>query len=273
MVFAMYRLAQNVGTTVAPLIGVMLAAVSFPLLFWTEACAAAGCALIGWRALGGEAAQPRSSPAGAAPRPPYRAMLRDVRFMLFLLGMLLYAAVYIEYVAVVPLAVRAAGWSMSLYGVLLAVNGLIVISCELLVTTKVRHWPRRVTVFGGMALVAAGMTAYAIPLGPAGFITATVIWSAGEILGTPTLVASPVQAAGDSRLVSSYVGASQVAFGIGSALGPVAGVALWNGIRGGAWLVFGIAGLLAATVATAGIPRADRDRQESTREAGGDNDP
>ncbi|MDX6354384.1 MAG: hypothetical protein QOF98_1287, partial [Streptomyces sp.] len=51
MVFAMYRLATNVGATVAPLLGAALLTGSYGFLFWSEAAAALGCALIGAFAL------------------------------------------------------------------------------------------------------------------------------------------------------------------------------------------------------------------------------
>src|SRR5205814_10015726 len=46
MIFAMYRLALNLGATAAPVIGAALASVSYNLLFWSEAAAALGYAVI-----------------------------------------------------------------------------------------------------------------------------------------------------------------------------------------------------------------------------------
>src|SRR5262249_37993393 len=61
MIFAVYRLALNLGTTAAPLIGAGLVAVSYNLLFWAEAAAALGYAAIALLAL------PRPAPAAAGP--------------------------------------------------------------------------------------------------------------------------------------------------------------------------------------------------------------
>ena len=59
MIFAMYRLAYNLGNTTAPLIGAALVAVSYNLLFWGEAAAALGYGVIAAIAL------PRHRPATA----------------------------------------------------------------------------------------------------------------------------------------------------------------------------------------------------------------
>ncbi|MFC5187223.1 MFS transporter [Actinomadura harenae] len=252
MVFAMYRLAQNLGTTAAPLLGAALVAASYPLLFWVEAAAALACAAITWWAL--PADPPTATRATVQPGigGGYLVMVRDVRFTGFLLGMLVYAAVYVQYVSVLPLAVQAAGWSTNVYAALISVNGAMVITCELWVTRRVQHWGRRAAALCGIALVSAGLACYALPLGIAGLVLATVVWSLGETVCSPTMVAYPARAA-QPDLVGRYLGASQAVFGVGTALGPTIGVLLWEGIGSGSWPVFGIAGLLAAAGVVLGM--------------------
>ncbi|MFE2307037.1 MFS transporter, partial [Streptomyces sp. NPDC059411] len=114
MVFAMYRLATNLGTTAAPLIGAALVAHSYTLLFWAEAAAALGVAVLGSRLLPGD--RPGSAaagPAGAKADPEagaeagpggYRAVLGDRNFVLFLLAILGFSAVYTQYLSSGPRA-------------------------------------------------------------------------------------------------------------------------------------------------------------------------
>src|SRR6266540_872214 len=171
MIFAMYRLALNLGTTAAPLIGAALVAVSYNLLFWGEAVAALAYAAIALVALPARA--PATEPAadaeqadraadaagdaagsaagdavgdavgdseggagrpdpGAAGRGGYRAVLADRRYTLYLLAMLVNATVYVQYLATLPLAVRGAGLAIGVYSAMIALNGFIVITCELL---------------------------------------------------------------------------------------------------------------------------------------------
>ncbi|WP_225987226.1 MFS transporter [Streptomyces spectabilis] len=258
MAFALYRMAQNLGTTAAPLLGALLAAVSYHVLFWGEAIAALMCAAICQRTL--PADPPRAAQTSHHPssRGGYLAVLRDLRYLAFLVGMLAYSAVYIQYVSVLPLAVHDAGWPTMVYGIMVALNGIMVITCELAVTRKVQHWPRRLGAACGVVLVAAGLAAYSLPLGVVCFALATVVWSLGEVVGSPTMVAYPVQAA-SAELTGRYLGASQAMFGVGTAVGPMVGVALWQGMQGAAWLVFAGIALVAAAAITAGM-RGDRIR-------------
>ncbi|GGZ55467.1 MFS transporter [Streptomyces subrutilus] len=267
MVFAMYRLATNLGTTAAPLIGAALVAHSYALLFWAEAAAALGVAVLGGRLLPrdrpGPAAADRAGTAtaagtGAKAGPGgYRAVLADRSFVLFLLAILGFSAVYTQYLSTLPLAVRERGLDIFVYGVLVAVNGLIVIVCELVVTRTVQRWPARIATIAGILAVGVGLAAYALPWGVAGLVAATVVWSVGEIIGSPTMTAYPALAAAPENR-GRYLGASQAMFGVGSAVGPAAGVAAWALMGDAVWLACGALAALAALAAFLGMPASPK---------------
>lgn len=263
MVFAMYRLATNIGTTAAPLIGAALVAHSYTLLFWAEAAAALGVAVLGVRLLPRDRpgptadADPAGAQAGTAGPGGYRAVLGDRSFVLFLLAILGFSAVYTQYLSTLPLAVRERGLDIFVYGVLVAVNGLIVIMCELVVTRKVQRWPARIATITGILAVGGGLAAYALPWGVAGLVAATVVWSVGEIIGSPTMTAYPALAAAPEHR-SRYLGASQAMFGVGSAVGPAAGVAAWTLMGDAVWLACGALAALAALAAFIGMPAAPK---------------
>lgn len=264
MIFAMYRLALNLGTTAAPLIGIALVSVSYNLLFWGEAATALAYALIAMVALpgrsgalpgpaaGGPAAGGLGRAGPATVRPSYLAVLGDRRFVLFLFAMLVNATVYVQYLVTLPLAVRAAGLAITVYAVLVALNGLIVITCELLVTTVVQRWPARIVVAIGFALLGGGLASYALPWGVTAFVLGTLIWSLAEIVGGPTMFAYPAQAA-PGPLRGRYLGATHAMYGLGSAIGPVLGVAVWDAAGTGLWLACGAVALLALLAAVFGI--------------------
>lgn len=136
MVFAMSRLALNLGTTAAPLLGAALVAVSYDLLFWCEALAAVAFAVLALAALGSRSGQSRTAtsqgPTRAAPdgaTPPdgiqlspdaarevpenrsggYLALLRDRRFVAYLVVVLVNAVVYSQYLSTLPLTIRDRG--------------------------------------------------------------------------------------------------------------------------------------------------------------------
>jgi MFS family permease len=241
MVTAMYRLCLNLGTTVAPLIGVALASVSYNLLFWGEALAAGVYSVIALTALprstgaapaGTDGTAPAENTAAESgtvqrPRSGYRALLNDRRYLAFLLAFLLLSVVYGQYTAVLPLAVIHAGLSTWWYGSIITLNAVVVVTCEVAATRFVQTWPIRLTQMSGFALLAIGYGVYAIDMIPVFLVLGTLIWTLSEIVGAPTVWAYPGVVAPE-HLRGRYFGAMQSMYGLGSTLGPVLGVTLFD---------------------------------------------
>jgi MFS family permease len=251
MIFAMYRLAYNLGSTPAPLIGAALVTVSYDLLFWGEAAAALGYAAVAAVALPKRrrvAAGDEPAEAAAGGRGGYLAVLADRRYVLFLLALVINAIVYVQYLSTLPVAMRAAGLSTGWFSLMVALNGTVVITCELLVTKVVQRWPMRIVVAVGFVLLGGGMACYALPLGLAAFVVGTLVWSLAEIVAGPTIFAYPAVASPD-RLRGRYLGAANAMFGIGSAAGAVLGLAVWDRVGEAVWWLCAavcLIGLLAA---------------------------
>ncbi|WP_328915064.1 MULTISPECIES: MFS transporter [unclassified Streptomyces] len=255
MVFAMYRLALNLGTTAAPLLGALLLSVSYNLLFYGEAVAALGYAVVALFALPPRPAATGSpDPAAGAAKSSggYLKVLADRRYAAYLLAMLLNAAVYIQYLSTLPLAMRDAHLSTVWYGAVVALNGAVVICFELLMTKVVQHWRMRTVLTVGFVLLGSGMALYALPGGPAVFVVGTLLWTLAEIVEGPTMFAYPGMA-GPPESSGRYIGAAHAMFGIGSAVGPAAGVLLWSGMGQAAWVLIGATSVLALVPAWYGI--------------------
>ncbi|WP_079154052.1 MFS transporter [Streptomyces subrutilus] len=269
MIFAMVRLAINLGTTAAPLLGAALVQVSWDFLFWGEAVAILVFATVAGvtlpRAPGGsgenEAAGAAEPGTAAGRKPSYLAVLSDGRYVLFLLAMFASSLIYIQYVSTLPLTVKHLGLGTGVYAAMVALNGALVITCELLVAKVVQRWPARIAVIAGVALTGIGMSLYALPWGIAALVIATLVWSLGEIIGYPTLFFAYPAQAGPPELRGRYLGASNSLYGLGTAVGPFLGVMLWNRFGDGLWLGCGAVGLLAVGAAWLGVrptPAADR---------------
>ena len=54
-----------------------------------------------------------------------------------------------QYLAILPLSVRADGLAVAVYGSLVALNGLLVITCELPLTTVTQRWAARTAAMVG----------------------------------------------------------------------------------------------------------------------------
>jgi MFS family permease len=270
MVFAMSRLALNLGTTAAPLLGAALLSFSYNLLFWGEALAALSYAAITLLLVpppkGAAAADtPRPQAGDHAARAGYLAVLADRRYAMYLVAMLVNAAVYMQYVSTLPLAIQAAGLEPIWYSVMVSLNGFIVITCELLMTKVVSRWPARRVITVGFTLLGTGLACYALPGGAPIFVAGTLLWTLAEIIEGPTMFAYPAQA-GPPHLRGRYIGAAHGMFGLGSALGPVLGVAFWSEVGNAIWIICGTASVLALLPGLYGInPRLARDQATDER--------
>ena len=252
MAFAIYRMVLNVGAVVGPLAAAGLVRLSWDLLFWADGLTALACAAIAWRNLPAPARRCRSAngrETGPSSASAYLGLLRDGRFGLYLLAMFASALIYMQYYSVLPLKIRAESYSSVVYSAVLAVSGVLVVTCELLVTRRVQTWPPAYAGVGGILLLALGLTAYGPRGGLALLFGATVVGVLGQIVAGPTMFAHPSRVApGAAR--GRYTGASHAAFGLGSAAGPFFGVLLWNGIGAGVWALCGLVGVLAAVAAS-----------------------
>jgi hypothetical protein len=250
MTFALYRWVLNLGTTAAPLVAALLIAHSYDLLFWVEAATAAGFAVIAATAL------PRRSPRPAGPaggrRAGYREVLEDRRFLVYLAALLVNAVVYIQYVCTLPLMLHDHGAPTLWFSLVGALNGFVVVTCELPATRVVQTWSARRAAMAGFALLGLGLSLYSAPLGLAVLLAGTGLWSLAEIVGGPTMFAYPGLVA-PGHLRGRYIALTQLTFSLGVAAGPVLGAYAYHLVGDAVWLCFGVASLAGLFLAKAGI--------------------
>ena len=234
MILALYRFAVNVGSAAAPLIGVVLYNLNhqqYTVAFWVQAVVALAYGVLAFAVL------PRRRPRVDVPADDvpamtgavggYLAVLRDRKFVLYLIAVFFYTAVYMQYLSTLPLDIQASGLSLFWYTVVVSLNGLLVIAFELPLTKFAQRWPRRRTVCLAFTLVGMGMAVYGLPLAPVVIVIGTIIWTCGEMVGAPSVFAYPALA-GPVHLKTYYIGSFQFVFGLATAVGMSAGVALFG---------------------------------------------
>ncbi|WP_167545462.1 MFS transporter [Amycolatopsis rubida] len=274
MVFAAYRLAYNVGTVAGPLLGALLITYSYEAMFYCNAIALVAFGLLAFSLPkhsevahaspsgdSEEVADARESPETAGRPASYLAVLTDTRFIVFNIAMILGGMVYIQSISTLALQVTAAGHAPGFYAALLSINAFVITCLELPITRFVQRMTDRATVALGNILVGAGMMLYLAGPSAAVLVVATLVWTAGEMVGTPTITAYPGRIA-PPRLRGRYIALSEFATQVGYAAGPALGVALWAVWPAGVWWLCGALTVLAVFGSSVSMPgAADRNRQ------------
>jgi MFS family permease len=254
MVFSVLRLTFNVGATVGPLgAALLLAYASYDTLFYVDAATSLAFGVVAFAALG-PGREPASGGGKAADdgeRPGYGRVLADRRFMLVVLGLFLTALAYIQSSAALPLFVKGSGHSEQVYAALLTVNGFIVITCEVLLSKWTQRLPIGVPMAAGMAMLGVGHLIFAGPTPVAMLVFATVVWTFGEVIAAPSMMAYPGLVA-PAALRARYIGAATVPQQVGYAVGPMIGTAGWHAWGSGVWVLTGGFALAAAVLVAAG---------------------
>ncbi len=152
--FSAYRLALNLGFACGLSLGGILAAHSYHLLFVGDALTSALFGIIALVALPHGTRTTKEQErhlAGAG-----RMMAADKGFLLFLGAVFVTAAVYMQNASTFALHVVALGYSTKVYGLLQAMNGVLVVLLELPISAWTQHRPRTRMIALGALLVGVG---------------------------------------------------------------------------------------------------------------------
>lgn len=258
MVFSFLRLTFNLGATLGPLgAALLLAYYSYGVLFYADATGSLIFGLVALVALAADPPRTAGAPDGtaepaAAKRAGYRQVLADGRYVLFVVGLFLTAITYIQMTATLPLFITYAGHSERIYALLLAINGFVVIVFEVLLSKWTQRLPIGLPMSAGMALLGLGYLMYLGPGAIALLVVATVVWTFGEVIATPSMMAYPGMAA-PPELRGRYIAAATVPQQAGYSVGPLVGVAAWQWWHEGVFLVVGPFAFAAAVLTAIGV--------------------
>jgi MFS family permease len=250
--FSMYRFAVNLGFAAGPATAGFLANRSFLLLFAGDALTSLIYGLIALAFLPhGLRAMTKDERFGDA----LRVAARDKAFMLFLGATVLITMVDFQTGSTFPLWVERCGYAPTTYGLLLSINGVMIIVFELALTALTqRHPPQRMIALGyllsGLGIAATGL-ARTIPA-----LAATVVmWTTGEMISSPVTGAYVAQLAPE-RYRGRYNGLWVLSWALGLIAGPSLGTLVFQHNPHVVW--GGCAVLAAAAFVLARWPIHDR---------------
>lgn len=252
--FAWNRLAINLGYTVGPAVAGILASRSFFLVFAGDALTSIAFGLIVLFAL--RVTPPAHNPALALAESGsnrdtgvserfWQTVLHDRRFLIFLCAATAVYFVYFQSQSTLILQVTALGFSSVIYGLLVSLNGLIVVLLEIPLSMLTRRFTALPVIIVGYVLVGVGIGLTAWAQTVALLVITVIIWTLGEIIYEP-MSSVYVARLAPVRMRGRYQGTFGLSWATGLVLGPSLGSILFAWNAGLFWLLCGGIGLLAA---------------------------
>ncbi len=256
--FGILRVVANLSVTIGPMIGGLLAARSYLLLFICDAVASMIMAAI--VALAIQETRPET-PEDAPEQTMgqtfggYRDVLRDTVYVLFMGACILMTLVYMQMNTTLSVYLRDThSVPEQGFGRILSMNAAMVVLFQFAVT-------RRIAKYRPLVVMAVGTLLYAIGFGLYGFVStftlflvAMVIITIGEMMTAPTSQALVAQLAPED-MRGRYMAVFGFTWVIPSAVGPLlAGLVMDNADPRLVWYAAGLLGL-AATGAFALLQR------------------
>ncbi|WOX23566.1 MFS transporter [Streptomyces solicathayae] len=224
--------ALNLGFAIAAIGGGVAAVLGYRTLFVVDAVATSLCALIVFLRLPEtrpEAAVDTSGEAVAEQKISVLDVLKDAPFRTLVLLNLFVCLVFTAPWIGLPLTMAQEGLSPSSYGVVIAVNGVVIVGFQLLVNkvTDKRSAAMLLTVSSLLFAVGTGATALA-GSSVVAFAATVVVWTIGEMVHVPTNAAATARLAPEHAR-GRYQGVMGMSWSVAGFVAPI----------GAGWIVEG----------------------------------
>ncbi|MFF1868018.1 MDR family MFS transporter [Kitasatospora herbaricolor] len=238
--------AINIGFGVSAAAAGLIATHGYLTLFLLDALSTLLCAVLIFVKI------PETRPDAPAARPDEPAVglatvFRDARFMTVVGLNLLLALVAQQGSTTLAVDMGQAGISSTEYGLVIGLNGLLIVLLQIPVTRLMEGRDRTALLVASALLTGWGFGLTALAGSSAMFFAVTVaVWTIGEIMNAPTMMGlvaelSPAHARG------RYQGVYSLSWSLASFLGPAVGGLLLQYAGGGAvWGACAVCGTLAA---------------------------
>ncbi len=225
--FALRRLAINVGMTLGPAAGGLLATYDYLWLFICDGGTCLAAAVLLWILFRNREATPAAEAPASADSESVSPW-RDGPFVTLVVLVTVFTIVFFQLLSTYPLTLHDVfGFDERTIGLLFAVNTLLIVVFEMVLVHAVdRFHPIRVAAFG-VFLTCAGLGV--LPLGSSlAFVCLTiVVWTAGEMLSHPMLEGLAASR-GPAASRGAYLGLFSATFGAAFVFGPVIGTWVYD---------------------------------------------
>jgi MFS family permease len=250
--FALNYWALNLGVAASGVLAGLMVVHGYLVVFLADAAATLLCAVV----VLAKVPETRPGPAPGArraqrgqedgePETP-RSVLRDRRFVAFVLVTLVFATVYQQVRTSLPVTMAQDGYAPSAYSFLHGLNALLVVVLQIPLTMLVRGRSRSAVLTASGLLMGAGLGLTALAVGPAAYAGCVVVWTLGEMLHAPAAIAAVSDRAPEQQR-GRYQGLYGTAWSAAAFLGPAgAGRVLDHAGATTLWTACAAGGLLSA---------------------------
>jgi len=282
--FALNRLANNLGATIGPAIGGVLAMRDYRLLFWADgltslAAAAVFAALWKGARVGREMESGAGDPTAgegsdgsaacdgsggdAVARPKALSPWRDGPFLLMMAIFLVWCSIFVQLLTTFPLYMRNVyGMAENRIGQLFAVNTIIIVALEMILMERIRKYPRDRMINVSFLLLGLGLGLMPLGRGFAYGALTVAIWTVGEMLSMPLVTALIAERADDSNR-GRYMGVFSFVFSLAFIIAPAGGTAIYDRLGPDAvWYVCAVLSVLIAVAFSALRPSLGSDHSK-----------
>jgi MFS family permease len=241
--YALQFWAINLGFSVAATSAGILLHFGFGLLFVLDAVTTFAFGMLALRFVPETKPQTHHDPARLAD--PLRLLARDRLLLAATVIVLVYAVLYVQVNITLPLAITDHGLSASVYGYVIAINGVLIVIGQPLTLRFFATRSRRITLPAGLAGVGIGVAATGLCSRPWQFALTVVVWTAGEIATAGSFQAL-VAALAPAHMRGRYAGALGLAWGASGLVGPLLGASGYAFSPGLMWTACLVAGVTSA---------------------------
>jgi MFS family permease len=239
--FGLNRLAINLGVTIGPAIGGILATISYAYLFWVDGLTCIIAAIFLWLVLSEPASDDLSESfnkkSSASP-------WKDIPFLITLFFLLMIGLIFVQLFNTWPLYLRdLAGLIESQIGLLMGLNAFLVVLIEMPVIKKIETQNHLRIMAIGSLLLFGGFAI--LPLSAAFIFIAfsVVVWTLGEILVFP-LVAGFIANRATDQNRGQYMGMFTFSFALSLVIAPILGTYIYERFGpDNLWYFFGVVGV------------------------------
>ena len=242
--FATLRMAFNAGFAFGPAMAGLLAAFGY---FWLFAGDASTSVLFGLVALCALPPGARNGPANAGWSEAWRVLRHDRKLHQLLAANFAIGLVFFQIASTFGLYVTQLGFSAATYGVLVSLNGALVVLMELPLTTVTRRFPARRVMAAGYVIIGAGFALNYFARTVPALAACMIIFTLGEMVTMP-MVSAYVANLAPAHMRGRYLGVSSLTWSVALILGPGLGMKLFAFNQPVYWLAGGAMSLVAAGI-------------------------